>query len=887
LTEGAKTDDKRLIGLEEKMEATTRKEDTLAQQAWMLENILQHAADGICVCHNIPEAPHVRFTHWNPQMTAITGYTLEEINRLGWRQTMYPDPEVQKRAIERMARMRTGDDIRAEEWTITRKDGEKRCLSISTSIITEEDEKVHVLAMMHDVSEGKQFEEELRSKEALLEGVLNGLKDIVGIQLPDHTMIRYNKAGYDLLGLSPSEVTGRKCYELIGRDKPCDICATRDVVETKQIQTVENFVPELGRHFLCTSNPILRPDGDIQLIVEQLTDITERVKAEEALREKEAFVQDIIRSMRDGVFVLNDRFQYVIWNPAMEAISEVPKEKVVFQEKKPWELFPHLREVGIDHVMKRAMGGEILLNREVPYYLPRGKAGFTSESYFPLQDSEGAITGVIGVIRDISERVEMERQIRQLEKADSLGRMAGAIAHHFNNQLQAVMGYLELAMGDLPRAAGPAEALTEAMAAARRAATVSGQMITYLGLIPSTRGPVDLSEACRLSLPLIEAAMPKNIVLETDLPVPGPAILADASQMREVLTHLVTNAWEAMGDSEGVIRLSVKTAPAGDIPKTHRFPIDWHPGENAYACLEVKDSGPGIAQQDMEKLFDPFFSSKFTGRGMGLPVVLGIVRAHGGCITVESRGRAGSRERGGVRTEIRGQKSEFRGQKTGGGGQRREDEDQRREGGGQRREDGDQRSEVRSQKKENLGELVYPVAPEDGTGASWRENPVGMMFRVFIPLFTEDVVRPVEKAARAPELKGSGTVLVIEDDPQVRGLAVAVLSRMGFTVLQAKDGVEGVEIFREHQDEIRFVLSDLTMPRMDGWQTIAALRKIDPNIPIILASGYDEASVMSGDHAEWPQAFLGKPYSLEELRKAIGEVTADKAKPLRAGNGQL
>lgn len=110
----------------------------------------------------------------------------------------------------------------------------------------------------------------------------------------------------------------------------------------------------------------------------------------------------------------------------------------------------------------------------------------------------------------------------------------------------------------------------------------------------------------------------------------------------------------------------------------------------------------------------------------------------------------------------------------------------------------------------------------------------------------------------------------MEDTEQVRKLGVRMLELMGCEVLAAKDGVEGVEIFRERRDDIGFVLCDLTMPRMDGWKTLEALRKIRPDIRVILASGYDEASVMSGDHPEWPQAFLAKPYSLEDLREAIG-----------------
>jgi len=136
-----------------------------------------------------------------------------------------------------------------------------------------------------------------------------------------------------------------------------------------------------------------------------------------------------------------------------------------------------------------------------------------------------------------------------------------------------------------------------------------------------------------------------------------------------------------------------------------------------------------------------------------------------------------------------------------------------------------------------------------------------------------EVTRPKEKPiAFGGGPQGGGTILLVEDTDQVRKLGVRMLEHLGFRVIAARDGVEGVEMFRGNRDKIRLVLSDLTMPRMDGWKTIAALREIDPNVPIILASGYDEVSVMSEDHAERPQVFLGKPYSIEDLRKVIGKV---------------
>ncbi|MFH0995042.1 MAG: ATP-binding protein [Pseudomonadota bacterium] len=241
-----------------------------------------------------------------------------------------------------------------------------------------------------------------------------------------------------------------------------------------------------------------------------------------------------------------------------------------------------------------------------------------------------------------AEKAELEARNRQLQKTESLGRMAGAIAHHFNNQLQVVMGNLEMAMDELPREPDNLEILSEAMQAARRAAKVSGLMLTYLGQTPGKRETVDLSEACRQSLILLQSAVPKGMILKVDLPASGPVIRANAGQIQQTLTNLITNACEAAGESKGTFGLTVKSVSRADIPASKRFPIDWQPRESVYACLEVADAGCGIASKDIEKIFDPFFTTKFTGRGLGLPVVLGITGAHDGGITVESEPGRGS-----------------------------------------------------------------------------------------------------------------------------------------------------------------------------------------------------------------------------------------------------
>jgi len=404
-----------------------------------------------------------------------------------------------------------------------------------------------------------------------------------------------------------------------------------------------------------------------------------------------------------------------------------------------------------------------------------------------------ALPHIISVARDITEsrkaegeNAELEARNRQLQKAESLGRMAGAIAHHFNNQLQSVLGNLEL-LDQLPAGMDPVACLARARQATERAAEVSRSMLVYLGQTAQDQEPHFLAELCRDSLPLLQAALPKTAALAAQLPAPGPVVRANASQIQQVLVNLVTNAWEALGETPGVIRLGLGTCPAAAVPAGHRFPLTWAPRDPDYACLEVEDTGCGIAEADLEQLFDPFYSTKFTGRGLGLPVVLGLVQAHGGAVTVRSR----------------------------------------------------------------LGE---------GSG-----------FRVYLPIAAAAVSRrPGPLAAARPPAAG-GTILLVDDDESLLMTVGALVELLGFGLLTARDGVEALAVFERHRAEIRCVVTDLTMPRMDGWETLEALRRLEPGLPVVLASGYDRALVMAGAHPELPQAFLAKPFDLAQLREALGQ----------------
>jgi CheY-like chemotaxis protein len=331
---------------------------------------------------------------------------------------------------------------------------------------------------------------------------------------------------------------------------------------------------------------------------------------------------------------------------------------------------------------------------------------------------------------------------------------------------------------------------------ANKASEVSRLMLTYLGHVTGKQEQLELSRVCREFLPLIEVTFPRNVVLKTDLPFPGPVIKANADHIRQILSNLLENAAEAADDASGSIHLTVKTLAAVNIPPTSsRFPADWQPDDIHYACLEIADQGCGIAAHDIEEIFSPFFTTKFTGRGLGLSVVLGLLKAHNGGITAES-------------------------------------------------------------------------VPGKGS-----------VFRVYLPVVAGKIIHQSDNSLTSEKIQANGTVLLVDDDNVVLDITSEMLSIIGFTVLKAANGVEAVEIFLEHKDDIRFVLSDVVMPRMNGWEMLLVLRQVRPGVPVILASGYHEEQTMEGvNHAERPQAFLGKPYSFQELKGTIQRILSAEKK---------
>lgn len=529
-------------------------------------------------------------------------------------------------------------------------------------------------------------------------------------------------------------------------------------------------------------------EHDYSRVLVCIVDITVLKQAEEKLRESKKRLVNAQRIARLGDYVWNIPSGEFTWSEALYDLLHYDKSEV-FDLAKIQSQVHHP-----DDLERISQWTKSCIRSNRNELVPLESRVFRSDGETRLvrntgiiQRKDGKPFRVLGTIQDITEYKQAEENLHQLQKSESLSCMAGAIAHNFNNMLQAIMGNLEILALDVLQPEQVAPCLNHAVTASRKAAELSTLMLTFLGQSTGRQLLLNLPELVQQSLPMLQAAIPRQIELKTNLNSTVPAILGDVDQIRQVLMNLLTNAWESIGEQPGFVYLSVSNTLPADIPGSHRFPVDWRPAHASYVCLEVRDTGPEIAMEHMGKLFDPFFSTKFTGRGMGLAVVLGVVKSHGGCVSVQS-------------------------------------------------------------------------IPNRGN-----------TFRICFPASEIEIAQPSGSPRQAMEGRWNGGILLVEDEAMVREVTRKMLASIGFTVLTAEDGVEALEVFKQHQDDIRLVLCDVSMPRKDGWQTLIELRRIKPAIPVILASGRDENQVMRENQPEQPQTFLHKPFQLQELRNAVNK----------------
>ncbi|MDP2313097.1 MAG: ATP-binding protein [Pseudomonadota bacterium] len=539
--------------------------------------------------------------------------------------------------------------------------------------------------------------------------------------------------------------------------------------------------------FNYTWAPLRDAEGRIVGTAIHAVDVTEQVLARLEAEAARARFQDLVNSI-----------DAIVWEteidvPAFTFVSEWA-ERVLGYPRESWYEAGFWKSIlHPDDVERVTATSRTALRRgwdhELEYrVLARdGRSVWMHDVVRVIRDDEGRPRRVRGVMLDVTARMEAERerdrvnaQLLHAQKLESLGLLASGVAHDFNNLLAVVLGNASLALVRAEDAGAPTNLLTDIVVAARRAQNLTRQLLAYAGKAPFRTERLDLSANVREILGLVEAGLKKKVVVETALGERLPPVQADPAQLQQVVMNLVMNAAEAAGELVG--KVTVSTAP-DELDAVRAAALGTEPG--AYVVLEVVDSGPGMGPEVLARVFDPFFSTKGMGRGLGLSAVAGIVRAHGGAIRFESEP--------GVGTHCR----------------------------------------------------VYLPAAEA------REAEEGSTPEV-------RTMRPAE-----------GTILVVDDEADVRSTARLLLEYLGYQVLEAGDGPTALGMLASDDPAIVGVLLDLTMPIMDGEETLALLRERHPHLPVVVSSGFDQTGAMGGVPPTGPTAFLQKPYTLQELAASL------------------
>jgi PAS domain S-box-containing protein len=543
-------------------------------------------------------------------------------------------------------------------------------------------------------------------------------------------------------------------------------------------------------------NLVIYDAEDRPLYIEGIVlDVTDRRRAEEALRDSEERLALALEGADLGMWDRNVRTGEAVYNEQWAAmlgysLDEIEPHTRGWRELVHPDDFPHVRAALDAH-----LNGE-MPNYEAEYRM-RAKNGawrwILARGRVVERDEEGQPLRITGTHLDITARKEAEEERRRLQeqiqhaqKLESLGVLAGGIAHDFNNLLVAILGNADLALAELSPVSPARRSITEIETAAQRAAELCRQMLAYSGKGRFVIQSLDLNQVVSEMTHLLEVSISKKVVLKYHLADNLPAIEADATQMRQVIMNLITNASEAIGDHSGVIAINTGAIQCDRDYLRTAF-LDEGLDEGYYVSLEVSDTGCGMDRQTRESIFDPFFTTKFTGRGLGLAAVLGIVRGHGGAIKVYS---------------------------------------------------------------------------EQGKGST---------FKVLFPA-SDTTPQPVAaEEENASAWEGDGTVLLVDDEETIRAVGQRMLEHLGFRVLTATNGQEALDIFRNRADEIACILLDLTMPSMDGEECFRELRRICPDVCVILSSGYNEQEVVNRFAGKGLAGFVQKPYRAATLAAKIRE----------------
>ncbi len=493
----------------------------------------------------------------------------------------------------------------------------------------------HSKEMVLEIKEKNRVKKVLNASINFTEAVLDSIPDVIGVQDKTHRIIRYNTAGYAFLERTPEDTIGRKCYELIGRVSPCRTCATAEVYKTKKPAQVQKYVTDIDKWLDVRAYPVLDENNEIAQVVEHLRDISKEKQAEIQLRESHERLIAVLNSIDATIYVADmDTREIIFMNRHMiESFGKDSTGDIC------WKAFRNTSGPCL-HCTNDKLIDENKNPTGVCVW--QGHNPFTGKFYVnhdrAIKWTDGRIVK-LQVATDITDHKEMEEQLRQAQKMEAVGTLAGGVAHDFNNMLGVISGHAELAM----KKANPEDKLYRDLmqihSAANRSADITRQLLAFARKQTISPKVLDLNDTVEKMLKMLGRLIGEDIALLWESANDVCAVKMDPSQIDQILANLCVNARDAIA---GVGRITIETG----ITRFDQKYCDTHAGfiSGEFVLLAVSDNGSGMDKKTQKNLFEPFFTTKKPGKGtgLGLATVYGIVKQNSGFINVYSEPGLGS-----------------------------------------------------------------------------------------------------------------------------------------------------------------------------------------------------------------------------------------------------
>ncbi len=529
-----------------------------------------------------------------------------------------------------------------------------------------------------------------------------------------------------------------------------------------------------------------------------IEDVYERAITKELLHAKK-HSELIFDNLEEGIIELSSEEKIVYINPSGISIIGIPEEKLLgvnftdFFDDIQNEIIKPLLEMNDDSPRATAEASPLTINnKQVSLEILQVKGEKRKSMVVILHD-------ITERMQDAEEKERLETQLRQAHKMEATGTLAGGIAHDFNNILGIIVGNTELSLSDIPEWNPAYRNMEAVIEACMRARDVVGQLLSFSRKSEQQKKPVKIAPIIKETSKFLRASIPSNIDIHYTMSEDSQTIMADPTQIHQVILNLCTNAADAMLQSGGILEIGLDTVELGkDI---EIFSTGLNPG--LHVRLTVRDTGEGISPTEIGRIFDPYFTTKEVGKGtgLGLSVVHGIVKDHNGEISVHSK-------------------------------------------------------------------------PGKGT-----------LFEAFFPISEEAEEEPALIAEKS--LKGNESILFVDDEKVLLPLVKKGLERLGYNVEATTSATEALELFRSKPDSFNLVITDTTMPKMNGVSLAKKLTEIRPDIPIILCTGYSESVSEEQAYEMGISAFLMKPILAEEIAVAIRNVLDRKEKEIPTVAGRV